>query len=176
MFFQSLNLYSILVAGLTATVIVFMRQLSYYKQQIINKDFKKIPAYFDKKMLYKILNKNYDRYSALEMIKSYFKLKTARSLSYEALENDKQLSELFRDSLNYFIDDFISKSDKSVAVNKVFSIQDEHNNTHKLYAFLEKNKISDKTHQMLVYVKVPYIMTKDDEESFNTFIHLAKIM
>ncbi len=40
------------------------------------------------------------------MIKSYFKLKTARSLSYEELENDKQLSELFRDSLNYFIDDF----------------------------------------------------------------------
>ncbi len=72
---------------------------------------------------------------ALEMIKSYFKLKTARSLSYEELENDKQLRELFRDSLNHFIDDFISKSDKSVAVNKVFSIQDEHNNTHKLYAF-----------------------------------------
>ncbi|MCC8462200.1 MAG: hypothetical protein LN546_03320 [Rickettsia endosymbiont of Ecitomorpha arachnoides] len=40
MLFQSLNLYSILVAGLTATIIVFMRQLSYYKQQIINKDFK----------------------------------------------------------------------------------------------------------------------------------------
>nr|WP_227779751.1 hypothetical protein [Rickettsia sp. Tenjiku01] len=54
-------------------------------------------------------------------MKSYFKLKTARSLSYEELENDKQLSELFRDSLNYFIDDFISKSDKSVTVNKVFS-------------------------------------------------------
>ncbi|HJD54077.1 MAG TPA: hypothetical protein LFW11_01620 [Rickettsia endosymbiont of Proechinophthirus fluctus] len=49
-------------------------------------------------MLYKILNNNCDRYSALEMIKSYFKLKTARSLSYEELENDKQLSELFRDS------------------------------------------------------------------------------
>ena len=49
MLFQLLNLYSILVAGLTATVIVFMRQLSYYKQQIIN---------FDKKMLYKILNNN----------------------------------------------------------------------------------------------------------------------
>lgn len=176
MLFQSLNLYSILVAGLTATVIVFMRQLSYYKQQIINKDFKIIPAYFDKKMLYKILNNNCDRYAALEMMKSYFKLKTARSLSYEELENDKQLSELFRDALNYFIDDFISKSDKSVAVNKVFSIQDEHNNTHKLYAFLEKNKISDKTHQMLIYVKVTYIMTKDDEESLNTFIHLAKIM
>ncbi|AFC70207.1 hypothetical protein RAMDARK_1475 [Rickettsia amblyommatis str. Darkwater] len=127
-------------------------------------------------MLYKILNNNCDRYSALEMIKSYFKLKTARSLSYEELENDKQLSELFRDSLSYFIDDFISKSDKSVAVNKVFSIQDEHNNTHKLYTFLEKNKILDKTHQMLIYVKVPYIMTKDDEESLNTFIHLAKIM
>ena len=176
MLFQSLNLYSILVAGLTTTVIVFMRQLSYYKQQIINKDLKIIPAYFDKKMLYKILNNNCDRYSALEMIKSYFKLKTARSLSYAELENDKQLSELFRDSLNYFIDDFISKSDKSVAANKVFSIQDEHNNTHKLYAFLEKNKISDKTHQMLIYVKVTYIMTKDDEESLNTFIHLAKIM
>ncbi len=52
MLFQSLNLYSILVAGLTATFIVFMRQLSYYKQQIINKDLKIIPAYFDKKMLY----------------------------------------------------------------------------------------------------------------------------
>ncbi|WP_045805557.1 hypothetical protein [Rickettsia argasii] len=176
MLFQSLNLYSILVAGLTATVIVFMRQLYYYKQQIINKDLKIIPAYFDKKMLYKILNNNCDRYSALEMIKSYFKLKTARSLSYEELENDKQLSELFRDYLNYFIDDFISKSDKSVTVNKVFSIQDEHNNTHKSYAFLEKNKISDKTHQMLIYVKVPYIMTQDDQESLNTFIHLAKIM
>ncbi|KJV78652.1 hypothetical protein RMAECT_0225 [Rickettsia rhipicephali str. Ect] len=62
------------------------------------------------------------------MIKSYFKLKTARSLSYAELKNDKQLSELFRDSLNYFIDDFISKSDKSVAANKVFSIQDEHIN------------------------------------------------
>ncbi|EER21316.1 hypothetical protein REISMN_07435 [Rickettsia tamurae subsp. buchneri] len=86
-------------------------------------------------MLYKILNNNCDRYSALEMIKSYFKLKTARSLSYEELENDEQLSELFRDSLNYFIDDFISKSDKSVSANKAFSIQDEHNNTHKLYAF-----------------------------------------
>ncbi|CAK6508219.1 MAG: hypothetical protein IRF12RH_01145 [Rickettsia helvetica] len=57
-----------------------------------------------------------------------------------------------------FIDDFMSKSDKSVAVNKAFSIQDEHNNTHKLYTFLEKNKISDKTHQMLIYVKVPYII------------------
>ncbi len=116
MFFQSLNLYSILVAGLTATVIVFMRQLYYYKQQIINKDLKIIPAYFDKKMLYKILNNNCDRYSALEMIKSYFKLKTARSLSYEELE------------------------------------------------------------KMLIYVKVPYIMTQDDQESLNTFIHLAKIM
>ncbi|MCZ6915054.1 MAG: hypothetical protein O7C59_11910 [Rickettsia endosymbiont of Ixodes persulcatus] len=26
----------------------------------------------------------------------------------------------------------------------------------KLYTFLEKDKISDKTHQMLIYVKVPY--------------------
>jgi hypothetical protein len=176
MLFQSLNLYSILVAGLTATVIVFMRQLSYYKQQIINKDFKMIPAHLDKIFLYKLLNNNCDRYSALEMIKSYFKLKTARSLSYEELENNEQLSELFKDSLNYFIDNFMLESDKSVAVNKAFSIQDEHNNTHKLYAFLEKNEISDKTHQMLIYVKVPYLMTKDDEESLNTFIHLAKIM
>ena len=95
MLFQSLNLYSILVAGLTTTVIVFMRQLSYYKQPIINKDLKIITAYFD---IYKILNNNCDRYSALKMIKSYFKLKTARSLSYAELENDKQLSELFRDS------------------------------------------------------------------------------
>ncbi|WP_218460204.1 hypothetical protein, partial [Rickettsia sp. TH2014] len=130
----------------------------------------------DQKMLYKILNNNCDRYSALEMIKSYFKLKTARSLSYEELQNDEQLSELFGAPFNYFIDDFISKSDKSVAVNKAFSIQGEHNNTHKLYAFLEKNKIPGKTHQMLIYIKVPYIMTKDDEESLNTFIHLAKIM
>ncbi|GAA5252101.1 hypothetical protein KNCP2_03890 [Candidatus Rickettsia kedanie] len=111
-----------------------------------------IPAYFDNKMLYKILNNNCDRYSALEMIKSYFKLNTARSLSYEELQNDEQLSALLRDPLNYFIDDLISKSDKSVAVNKVFSIQEEHNNTHKLYAFLEQNKISGKTHQMLIYL------------------------
>ncbi len=65
MLFQSLNLYSILVAGLTATVIVFMHQLSYYKQQIINKDLKIIPAYLDKTLLYQILNNNCDRYSAL---------------------------------------------------------------------------------------------------------------
>ncbi|HJD60032.1 MAG TPA: hypothetical protein LFW20_05215 [Rickettsia endosymbiont of Omalisus fontisbellaquei] len=37
MFFQSLNLYSFIVAGLTTMVIVFMRQLSSYKQQIISK-------------------------------------------------------------------------------------------------------------------------------------------
>ncbi len=43
-----------------------MNKISFYKQQI--------------------LNNNCDRYSALEMIKSYFKLKTARSLSYEELE------------------------------------------------------------------------------------------
>ncbi|HJD60360.1 MAG TPA: hypothetical protein LFW20_06995 [Rickettsia endosymbiont of Omalisus fontisbellaquei] len=176
MLFQSLNLYSILVAGLTATVIVFMRQLSYYKQQIINKDLKIIPAYLDKTLLYQILNNNCDRYSALEMIKSYFKLKNARSLSYEEFENDEQLSELFIDSLNYFIDNFISKPDKSVALKKIFSIEDEHNTIHKLYVFLEKDKISNKTHQMLIYVKVPYIMTKDEEESLNTFIRLAKIM
>ncbi|MCZ6902822.1 MAG: hypothetical protein O7C59_09770 [Rickettsia endosymbiont of Ixodes persulcatus] len=133
-----------------------MRQLSYYKQQIINQDFKIIPTHLDKIFLHKLLNNNCDRHSALEMIKSYFKLKTARSLSYEELENDEQLSELFRDSLNYFIDNFMSKSDKSVAVNKAFSTQDEHSTIHKLYTFLEKDKISDKTHQMLIYVKVPY--------------------
>ena len=39
------------------------------------------------------------------MIKLYFKLRTAKSLSYyEELENDEKLSKLFRDSLNYFID------------------------------------------------------------------------
>ncbi|ABV73173.1 hypothetical protein A1E_01140 [Rickettsia canadensis str. McKiel] len=44
-------------------------------------------------------------YSTLEMIKLYFKLRTAKSLSYyEELENDEKLSKLFRDSLNYFID------------------------------------------------------------------------
>ena len=134
-----------------------------------------IPAYFDKKMLYKILNNNCDRYSALEMIKSYFKLKTARSLSYEELQNDQQLSEVLGDGLNYGRDKFISKSDNSVVANNAFSIHDDYNNTLKLYAFLEKIKYRTK-HQMLIYVKVPYIMTKDDEESLNTFIHLAKIM
>ncbi|KJV59113.1 hypothetical protein RFEPED_1513 [Rickettsia felis str. Pedreira] len=33
MLFQALNLYSILIAGLTAIIIVFMRQISFYKQQ-----------------------------------------------------------------------------------------------------------------------------------------------
>ncbi len=45
------------------------------------------------------------------MIKSYFKLKNARSLLYREFENDEQLSGLFIDSLNYFIDSFISRPD-----------------------------------------------------------------
>ena len=110
------------------------------------------------------------------MIRSYFKLENAKVLSYAEFEDDEELSELFRDSLNYVIDNFMSKSNKSVAVNKAFSINDERGFMHKLYAFLEKDKISDKTHQMLIYVKVPYIMTKDEEESLNIFIHVAKIM
>ncbi|HJD60049.1 MAG TPA: hypothetical protein LFW20_05300 [Rickettsia endosymbiont of Omalisus fontisbellaquei] len=166
MFFQSLNLYSILFAGLTATIIVFMRQISFYKQQIINKDLKIIPAYLDKIFLYKLLNNNRGSYLALEEIRQYFHLKEIRLLTRVELENDCKLNQLFEDVLNCSND-----NSRTTVINRI-----ENNITHKLFVFSEKDKINDQVEQMHIYVKVPYIMSRSDEETLYTFVYLAKMM
>ncbi|MFV9936356.1 MAG: hypothetical protein AB8U84_03865 [Rickettsia endosymbiont of Haemaphysalis japonica] len=65
-----------------------MVQISFYKQQIINKGLKIIPAYLDKTFLYKLLNNNRGSYLALEEVKQYFHLEEVRLLTHSELEND----------------------------------------------------------------------------------------
>lgn len=103
---------------------------------------------------------------ALEEIRQYFRLGELRLLTRTELENDWKLNQLFEDVLNCSDDNF-----GTAVINRI-----ENNITHKLLIFSEKAKVNDQIEQMHIYVKVPYIMSKSDEETLYTFVYLAKMM
>jgi hypothetical protein len=52
----------------------------------------------------------------------------------------------------------------------------EPNYSHKLYVFLTKDMINNKQEKALIYIKVPYIMNRDVEETLSIFMHLIKLL
>lgn len=75
-------------------------------------------------------------------------------MSIKEFKTNEELIGLFKDSIHSF--------DESAIIDKI-----ENNNTHKLYVFEDKK---------LIYIKVPYIMDKEQKESINAFVSLSKII
>lgn len=133
----------------------------------------------DKMMLYKILLNGYGKYEILEELKAYLSLEEVKALTVKELENNQNLSELFKDKLKITIDKFMESSNEILQEDMVIIVkhanQDGLQIMHKLYTFLDRNKMDDESYSMLIYTKIPYRMNKSETRSLNLFVHLAKI-
>ncbi|WP_341792958.1 hypothetical protein [Rickettsia endosymbiont of Ceutorhynchus obstrictus] len=178
-------LYPILFAALIATIVILIIQLLHYKKKIVGNDLRIIQFYLDKKFLDNKLTKNFElqnsqKYpdSFFEDIKFYFKLDDARIISIQDLEEDKELSFLFKEKLDSAIAAFLSEPQRNIAaLYKVLDrkLNTESDHVHRLYVFLPRDKINQKNQKTLIYVKIPHIFNKDELETLDIYMHLVKI-
>ncbi len=157
-----------------------------YEKILKEKDLKVIQFYLDKKFLHNQLTKNFEfppsqNYilSFLENIKFYFKLDDIRIISQEELAEDKELSFLFKQELEDSISSFLASTKKEITAFQVLNAEtntDKPNSSHQLYVYLSKDKINQPNLKNLIYVKAPYIFNKDERETMDIYLHLAKIL
>ncbi|MFY9590100.1 hypothetical protein [Rickettsia endosymbiont of Halotydeus destructor] len=175
--FNQINILNLLLVSIFIFFIAIgVVKLWRYEKILKEKNLRIIQFYLDKKFLLNHLVKNIEHFSPqkyaeefLKNIKFYFNLEDIRIISQEELQKDKELSVLFKKEL----EDIILLSKKEITtLYHILSKESDSSNRLYIHLLSNKNQLNKKN---LIYVKAPYIFNKDEKETLDIYIHLAKI-
>jgi hypothetical protein len=162
-------------------IVIIVIKFVKYEKVLREKNLSIIQFYLDKKFLNIHLSQYFSEprwqnytLSFLDNIKFYFKLDDIRIISEKELENDQELSSLFKKELEGLWASVLADTKKdATSLYQVINI--DNNNTYRLYIYLPHDRMHVSKEKTLVYIKAPYIFAKDEVETLDIYVHLAKL-